>query len=124
MMAYPNPSTPRAFWRDALDWKHSITRHLVGRIFAFSAFALLVSLLFLVLPWSPPQISHVQYTGGVLAALLVLRTNAGYERWWEGRKLWGGIVNQSRNLARAPRYLHRGRDGRQPDTFRIQAAHY
>src|SRR5262249_38285413 len=22
----------------------------------------------------------------------------GYERWWEGRKLWGGIVNQSRNL--------------------------
>src|SRR5262249_24492440 len=27
------------------------------------------------------------------------RTNAGYERWWEGRKLWGAIVNQSRNLA-------------------------
>jgi len=27
-----------------------------------------------------------------------LRTNAGYERWWEGRKLWGGIVNQSRNV--------------------------
>ena len=34
-----------------------------------------------------------------LGALLVLRTNAGYERWWEARKLWGGIVNQSRNLA-------------------------
>ena len=31
--------------------------------------------------------------------MLVVRTNAGYERWWEGRKLWGGIVNQSRNLA-------------------------
>jgi putative membrane protein len=28
-----------------------------------------------------------------------LRTNAGYDRWWEARKLWGGIVNQSRNLA-------------------------
>jgi putative membrane protein len=28
-----------------------------------------------------------------------LRTNAGYERWWEGRKRWGGIVNQCRNLA-------------------------
>jgi putative membrane protein len=24
--------------------------------------------------------------------------NAGYDRWWEARKLWGGIVNQSRNL--------------------------
>jgi putative membrane protein len=30
--------------------------------------------------------------------MLVLRTNAGYDRWWEARKLWGGIVNQSRNL--------------------------
>lgn len=37
--------------------------------------------------------------GAVLGLLLVLRTNAGYERWWEARKLWGGIVNQSRNLA-------------------------
>jgi putative membrane protein len=27
-----------------------------------------------------------------------LRTNAGYDRWWEARKLWGGMVNASRNL--------------------------
>ncbi|WP_211302550.1 bestrophin family ion channel [Nannocystis exedens] len=32
---------------------------------------------------------------------LVLRTNAGYERWWEARKLWGGIVNQSRSRGSA-----------------------
>ncbi|MEO8268359.1 MAG: bestrophin family ion channel [Aureliella sp.] len=37
--------------------------------------------------------------GAVLGLLLVLRLNAGYDRWWEARKLWGGIVNQSRNLA-------------------------
>ena len=37
--------------------------------------------------------------GVALGALLVLRTNAGYERWWEASKLWGGIVNQCRNLA-------------------------
>jgi ion channel-forming bestrophin family protein len=30
----------------------------------------------------------------------VFRTNASYDRWWEGRKLWGGIVNTCRNLAR------------------------
>ena len=29
---------------------------------------------------------------------MVFRTNAGHERWWEARKLWGAIVNQSRNL--------------------------
>jgi putative membrane protein len=31
----------------------------------------------------------------------VFRTNSSYDRYWEGRKLWGGIVNQSRNLIRA-----------------------
>jgi putative membrane protein len=36
--------------------------------------------------------------GAALGLLLVLRTNAGYERWWESRKLWGGIVNQCRHL--------------------------
>jgi putative membrane protein len=37
--------------------------------------------------------------GAVLGLFLVLRTNAGYDRWWEARRLWGGIVNQTRNLA-------------------------
>jgi len=37
--------------------------------------------------------------GAVLGLLLVLRVNTGYSRWWEARVLWGGIVNQSRNLA-------------------------
>ncbi|NOK13893.1 bestrophin family protein [Corallococcus exercitus] len=36
-----------------------------------------------------------------LSLLLVFRTNASYDRFWEGRKLWGGIVNETRNLARA-----------------------
>jgi putative membrane protein len=31
--------------------------------------------------------------------LLVFRTNTAYDRWWEGRKLWGSLVNNSRNLA-------------------------
>jgi putative membrane protein len=37
--------------------------------------------------------------GVVISLLLVFRTNTAYERWWEGRKLWGGLVNISRNLA-------------------------
>ena len=35
----------------------------------------------------------------VLSLLLVFRTNTAYDRWWEGRKLWGALVNNSRNLA-------------------------
>jgi ion channel-forming bestrophin family protein len=37
--------------------------------------------------------------GFAISMLLVFRTNTAYERWWEGRKLWGSLVNSSRNLA-------------------------
>lgn len=37
--------------------------------------------------------------GFVLSLLLVFRTNTAYDRWWEGRKHWGALVNNSRNLA-------------------------
>jgi putative membrane protein len=37
--------------------------------------------------------------GLVLGTLLVFRTNTSYDRWWEGRKLWGQLVNDCRNLA-------------------------
>lgn len=37
--------------------------------------------------------------GFALSLLLVFRTNTGYDRWWEGRKKWGELVNNSRNIA-------------------------
>jgi len=37
--------------------------------------------------------------GFAISMLLVFRTNTAYDRWWEGRKLWGQLVNASRNLA-------------------------
>jgi putative membrane protein len=36
----------------------------------------------------------------VLSLLLVFRTNTAYERFWEGRKAWGSLINNTRNLAR------------------------
>lgn len=39
------------------------------------------------------------FLGLVLGTLLVFRTNTSYDRWWEGRKLWGQLINDSRNLA-------------------------
>ncbi len=44
-------------------------------------------------------VAPYEVAGGVLIALLALRINAGHDRWWEARKLWGGITNQCRNLA-------------------------
>ncbi len=37
--------------------------------------------------------------GFVMGLFLVFRTNTAYDRWWEGRKQWGALVNTSRNLA-------------------------
>ena len=37
--------------------------------------------------------------GVILSIILVFRTNSAYDRWWEGRKQWGTLVNHARNLA-------------------------
>ena len=37
--------------------------------------------------------------GFAISILVVFRTNTAYDRWWEGRKLWGSLVNNSRTLA-------------------------
>jgi putative membrane protein len=49
------------------------------------------------LHFKSPTIFH-QIIGFVLSMLLVFRINTAYERWWEGRKLWGSLVNNSRSL--------------------------
>ncbi|MCF8276481.1 MAG: hypothetical protein K9J17_07085 [Flavobacteriales bacterium] len=54
------------------------------------------------------EILNLEYTstiavhsliGFVLSLLLVFRTNTAYDRWWEGRKNWGALVNNTRNLS-------------------------
>ncbi len=35
-----------------------------------------------------------------LAIFLAFRNNSAYDRWWEARKIWGGIVNTSRTIGR------------------------
>jgi ion channel-forming bestrophin family protein len=40
-----------------------------------------------------------QILGFVISLLLVFRTNTAYDRWWEGRRKWGELVNDSRNMA-------------------------
>lgn len=56
--------------------------------------------------WQLSETSHVKNVtvmhtmlGFVISLLLVFRTNTAYDRWWEGRKQWGALVNNSRNLA-------------------------
>ena len=41
--------------------------------------------------------------GTALFFLLALRSNEAYQRWWEGRKLWGVTIARSRDMARQAR---------------------
>ena len=48
--------------------------------------------------------------GVALSIYLGFRNNAAYDRWWEARKLWGQLVFDIRNLARASTGLVEDRD--------------
>ncbi len=91
----------RRFWAEALAVAGSALPLVMPRALLFGLFALAVTAIDLnaQLPDLNIEITPFEVAGGVLSLVLVLRTNAGYERWWEGRRLWGDIVNRSRNLA-------------------------
>ncbi|MDZ4665821.1 MAG: bestrophin family ion channel [Bacteroidota bacterium] len=91
------------------DWFKLITqfhksdtfRRLIPVMIGIGVFtAIIVSFEIYVFHWSYKNntVTH-SILGFVLSMLLVFRTNTAYERWWEGRKIWGDIVNQSRNLS-------------------------
>jgi len=46
--------------------------------------------------------------GIALAVFLGFRNSASYERWWEGRKLWGSLLIHGRSIARQALTLPRG----------------
>lgn len=62
----------------------------------------IVTVTYFVLPFTAPGLPLTIF-GSVVALFLGFRTNSAYQRWWEGRGLWGLMINASRNLARAAR---------------------
>ncbi|MEM9453648.1 MAG: bestrophin family ion channel [Myxococcota bacterium] len=51
------------------------------------------SLHFLAIPTAPLAV-----VGAALGIFVSFRTNSAYDRWWEGRKLWGRMINVSRHF--------------------------
>jgi ion channel-forming bestrophin family protein len=85
--------------------KTDTIRQLFPMLIAMSLYAWLVAWLEMEY-WQLSKDSFVKnlsimhsLLGFVISMLLVFRTNTAYDRWWEGRKLWGALVNNSRNLA-------------------------
>jgi ion channel-forming bestrophin family protein len=76
-------------------------RSLLRRILAFGVYTAVVTVVQLNFMRLDIKIDTIFLTllGTLLSLLLVFRTNAAYDRFWEGRKLWGGLVNNARSFA-------------------------
>lgn len=90
-----NPS----FLLGAIAWKNSITPRVIGYVAFFVAYSIFITFFIEDNPKIQFNVGPFEISGAIIGVLLVFRLNAGYERWWEARRLWGGIVNQCRNLA-------------------------
>lgn len=85
--------------------KADTVRKLFPMFVALSIYSAAIAYLELEV-WNLSQNSEVKnislmhgLLGFVISLLLVFRTNTAYDRWWEGRRQWGSLVNASRNLA-------------------------
>jgi ion channel-forming bestrophin family protein len=84
----------------ALRLRGSVIPAVFPRTMLCGVFAVAISGLHaLGLPVNLPVLASV-IPNVVLGLMLVFRTNTAYERFWEGRKLWGGLNNAERNLSR------------------------
>ncbi|MBD2316202.1 bestrophin family protein [Phormidium tenue] len=84
----------------ALRWKGSVVPEVLPRSLLCGLFGVVIYILHLLnIKVSLPILGSI-IPNIVLGLLLVFRTNTAYERFWEGRKAWGTLVNTVRNLSR------------------------
>lgn len=82
-------------------YNRQVIRKLLPAVAAMGLFTAAICYIELEVLEEPMEVSNVVHSllGFVLSLFLVFRTNTAYDRWWEGRKQWGGLVNVSRTLA-------------------------
>jgi ion channel-forming bestrophin family protein len=88
------------WFKTAFQIKGSILVAIYPQVIFCGIFGVFISVLYhFKFPVSKPILASV-IPSIVLGLLLVFRTNTAYDRFWEGRKSWGSMVNNVRNLAR------------------------
>lgn len=89
------------FWQ----WRYTLSYALTG------ALAPLVHVT-LGWHWMKLPMAPLAILGSTIGIFVSFRTNQAYARWWEGRQLWGRMVNASRHFAnQVLSYLPRGEGG-------------
>jgi putative membrane protein len=94
---------PKNWWGLIFQFHKSDTfRRLFWIILSISAFNLIIAYLthevFGSENFKGTTVFH-SILGFVISLLLVFRTNTAYDRWWEGRRLWGQLVNETRSIS-------------------------
>ncbi len=95
---------PKIWFKHIISFNHSDTiNKLWKELIALGIFTLGIAYIEIKYIGNTEKLSELMQVysliGFVLSLLLVFRTNTAYDRWWEGRKRWGELVNNSRNLA-------------------------
>ena len=93
----------RQHWlRMLFIWRGSVLPRILPQLATVTILAVLVTLVHGQLYHLKVPLTFVPFTliGVALAVFLGFRNNASYDRYWEGRKLWGMILSESRTLAR------------------------
>jgi len=90
----------------ARRWKlFYIARSIAPALIPLLIWDVLITVLFVVFnqAWVSVDALPMPLIGTAVAVLVTIRNNIAYARWWEARQLWGGVVNNSRTLARQAR---------------------
>ncbi len=112
MIVRPRPSIFKLFFVMRGSIVPRILPHMIG--FALYAAAVVAAVTALSLDMSDFSIAVFGLVGITLSIYLGFRNSAAYDRWWEARKLWGQLVYDIRNLARAATALLDDRAAHRP----------
>ncbi len=100
------------WFRMLFVWHGSVLPQVLPRLILLTVLSIAVvyfhgTLLSYKVPLNPAPFTLF---GFVLALFLGFRNSASYDRFWEGRKLWGSLLNVSRSLTRQVLTLNRNID--------------
>jgi putative membrane protein len=99
MIVRPRPHFLQLFF----IMRGSIVPRILPQILGFALYSALILVVArrFDIDFSIFNIAPFGLVGVTLSIYLSFRNNAAYDRWWEARKLWGALVFEIRNLARA-----------------------
>lgn len=108
--------------RMLVSYQGTVLARTVWRIAAITGFSILVTVVQLLTDTAAYSLTVTPFTliGLALAIILGFRNNASYDRYWEGRKLWGQMVNSARSFAREILTLVKSPSGDDPEVRRFQ----